>query len=61
MKAISRVADPPTGGQTGAIALGAAVVVVEFVVAAFGAELVEELPFETKYTAITAMTTPIAI
>ncbi len=61
MKAISRVADPAAGGQTGAMALAAAVVVVELVGVVFGAELVEELPFEMKYTAITAMTTPTAI
>ena len=49
MKAVSLVADPEAGGQTGAMALVAVVVVVEAVgVFVFGAELEEELPLETK-------------
>lgn len=47
MKAISLVAEPPTGGHTGAIPLGLVVVVVEL--ATFrGAALLDELPFEAK-------------
>ena len=51
VKAISLVADPAAGGQTGAMALVAVgvVVVVEAVeVLVLGAELEEELPLETK-------------
>ena len=51
MKAVSLVADPEAGGQTGAMALVAVavVVVVEAVeVLVLGAELEEELPLETK-------------
>lgn len=50
MKAISLVADPEAGGQTGgtALLLAAVVVVEDPDVLVFGAALVEELPRETK-------------
>ncbi len=59
MKAVSLVADPEAGGQTGAMALVAAVVVVEAVeVLVLGAELEEELLLETKYMAVSAISAP---